>query len=60
MPVEWALIFKGNRSTRNCSCHKAVKFLEYGMVLERVLDKRFCRVVTVDEMQFGSMHEKNN
>ena len=37
----------------NCSCHTAVKLLKHEMVVvERVLEKRLCRIVTVDEMQF--------
>ena len=44
---------------RNCSCHRAVKRLEHGMkVVEMVLEKRFCLIVTVNEMQFGFMHER--
>ena len=42
MPVELALgivvpIFKGKGDVRNCSCCAAVRLLEYGMVVERVL-----------------------
>ena len=64
MAAEWALvivapIFKGKGDIRNCSCNRAVKFLEYGMkVLERVSEKRLRRLVSVDEMQFGSMPER--
>ena len=64
MPAEWALhivvqIFKGMGDVRNYRCYSAVTFLEHGMkVVERVLEKRFCRIVTVDEMQFGSMSER--
>ena len=64
MPVEWPLgiavpIFKGKCNTRNCSCYRAVKLLEHGMkVVEWVLEKRLCRVVTVDEMQFGFTPER--
>ena len=59
MSAEWApsivvLILKGKGDIRNCSCHRDVKLLERGMKLvERVLEKRPCRIVTVDEMQFG-------
>ena len=33
---------------------------EHGMmeVVERVLEKRLCRIVTVDDMQFGFMPER--
>ena len=53
MPAEWALctvvpIFKGKVDIRNCSCHRAVKFLEHGMkVVRRMLLKRLCRIVSV-------------
>ena len=56
MSTEWAqcivvLIFKGKGDIRNCRCHGAVKLLEYGMkVVERVLERRLCRIVSVDEM----------
>ena len=52
MPAEWALsivvpIFKANGDIRNCSCNRAVK------VVERVLEKRLHRIVSVDEIPFG-------
>ena len=56
MPAERALrivapFFKGKGDIRNCSCHRAVNLLEHGMkVVERVLEKRLCRIVSVDEM----------
>ena len=59
MPVEWALsivvpIFKGKGDIRNCSCHRAVKRLQHGMkVVERLLENILCRIVSVDEMQYG-------
>ena len=44
---------------RNCSCHRVVNFLEYGMkVVERVLEKRLHGIVTVNEMKFCSMSER--
>ena len=63
IPAEWAPcivvpIFKGKGDIRNCSCYRAVKLLEHSMkVVERVLEKRLCRIVSVDEMQFGFMPE---
>ena len=40
----------------DCSCNKVVKLLEYGMkVVERVLEKRLCIIVAVDEIQNGFM-----
>ena len=52
-------IFKGNCDIRNSSCYGAVKLLEHGRkVVERVFEKRLCRIVSVDEMQFGFMPER--
>ena len=53
------LIFKVKDDIRNCSCYGAVKCLGHGMkVMERVLVKRFCTVVSVDEIQFSFMPER--
>ena len=63
MPAEWELgivvpMFLGKDDISNCSCYRVVKFLELGIeVVERVFKKRLCRIVTVDEMQFGIMPE---
>ena len=36
-----------------------MKLLEHGMkVVERVFEKRLCRIVSVDKMQFGFMSER--
>ena len=52
-------IFKGKGDIRNCSCYRAVKILEHGMeMVERVLEKRLCGIVTVDEMQVGFMRKR--
>ena len=49
----------GKGDVRNCSCNRAVKLLEHGMkVVERVLEKRLSRIVSVDEIQFGFMPER--
>ena len=54
MPAEWSLsivvpIIKGKGDIRNCSCHRAVKLIEHGIkVVERVLEKRLQRIVSVD------------
>ena len=41
-------IIKGKDDIRNCSCYRAVKFLEHGMkVVEKVL---LLKIVSVDEM----------
>ena len=64
MQAEWALcivvpIFKGKGYIRSCSCYRAVKRLEHGMkMVERVLEKRFRRLVTIDEIQLGLMSER--
>ena len=51
-------IVKGKGDIWNFSYYRAVKLLEHGMkVVERVLEKKLCRIVTVDEMQFGFMPE---
>ena len=61
MPAERVLsivvpIFKGEVDIRNISCYRAVKRLQHGIkVVETVLQKRFRRIVTFDEMQFGFM-----
>ena len=66
MPAEWALsivvpIFNWKGDIRNCSCHRAMKLLEHEMdVVERVLVKRLCRIVSVDEMQIFIMSERTN
>ena len=63
MPAEWTVsivvpVFKRKGDIRNCSCYCAVMLLEHGIkVVERLLEKRLCRIVTVDEMQFGFMPE---
>ena len=50
---------QGEGDIRNCSCYGAVKLLEHGMkVVERVIEKRLYRIVTVDEIQFGFMPER--
>ena len=64
MPAEWAMsivvqIFKGKGDIRSCCFYRAVRLLDHGMkVVESVLEKRLCRIVTVDEMQFGFMSER--
>ena len=64
MPAEWTLsivvsIFKGKGDIRSCSCYLPVKFLEHGMkVVERVLEKTLHCMLSIDEMQFGFMHER--
>ena len=53
MLAEWFLstvvsFFKGKVDVRNCSCYRAVKHLELGMmVVEMLLEKRLPRILTV-------------
>ena len=52
-------IFKGKGDIRNCSCYLPVLLLEHAMkVVESVFEKRLCRIVVFDEMQFGFMLER--
>ena len=48
-------IFKGKGDIRNCSCHRAVKFLEHGL---KVLENRLSRIVSVDQRQLEFMRER--
>ena len=63
MPPEWALsivvpIFKGKGDISNCSCYRAVKLFEHGMkVVERGVEKRLQRIVSVDEIKCGFIPE---
>ena len=64
MPIALALsivdpIFKGKGGIRNCSCYGAVMPHEHGIkMVERVLEKTLCGIVTVNEMQFIFMSKK--
>ena len=62
MPVEWAPSgsnLQGNDHTRNCCCYKAARLLQHAMkMLERLLENRLCKIVTVNTMQFGFMPER--
>ena len=64
MPAEWVLsnvvpIFKAKGDIGNYSCNRAVKLLEHGMKeVERVLEKRLCRILSVDDIQFSFMPER--
>ena len=64
MSSEWApilvvAIIKGKCANRNCSCYRGVSLFEHAMkVMEKVLEKRLHRIVTVNEMQFVFMSEK--
>ena len=47
-------VFKSKGGIRNCSCYRAMKLHEHGMkMVERVLEKSLCKIVSVDELQFG-------
>ena len=64
MPIELALstvlpIFQGKGDIRNCSCYRALKTLEHGInMVEKVLEKRFHKILPADEMQFGFMSDR--
>ena len=64
MLVEWALrivvpILNRKGDVRSCRCYGAVKLPEHGMnVVDRVLEKRLHRIVSVDKMQFCFMTEE--
>ena len=64
MPAEWDItiafpIVKGRSDIRHCSCCRAMKLFEHEMkVVERVLEKRLCRIVIDNEMQIGLMPER--
>ena len=58
VPVEWALsiavqVFNGKGGIRNCSCYGVVKLLEHELkVVEMVIEKRFYRIMSDDEIKF--------
>ena len=64
MGLKWVLsivvpIFKWKGDIRNCSCKRSVKDQEHGMkVVEKVLEKRLNRIVTVDVLQLGFIPER--
>ena len=61
MPAEWALcivvpVFMEKGDVQNSICYRAVKLFEHVMmVVESVLEKRLCRIVTIHEMSLGFM-----
>ena len=65
MPIEWTLsivvpVFKELGNIRNCSCYGDVKLLDHGIKVEElVLEKRLCRIVSVDVIQFGFMSRED-
>ena len=64
MPEKWKtsvvvpiFIRKGN--VMDCGAYRGVKLLEHAMkIVERVLENRIRRLVTIDDMQFGFMPGK--
>ena len=63
MPGEWKTsvvvpIFKGKGDVMDCGAYKKVKLRERAMRVERVLENRIKRLVTIDHMQFGLMSGK--
>ena len=66
MPTEWDLtiefpIFTGRSDIRHCSFNRAMKLLEHEIIIiiiisgETVLDKRFHRIVIVNDVGIGFM-----
>ena len=52
-------IFQWRNVISNCSHFRSVKPLEYSLkVMERVLEKRLCRIVIVNEIEFCFMPDK--
>ena len=44
---------------RICSCYRDVKLIGHEMkVVDRVLEKRLCRIVTINELQFVFLPEE--
>ena len=64
MPEEWKTsvvvpIFKGKGDVMDCGTYR-VKLLEHAMkIVERVLENRIRKLVTIDDMQFGFTPEKS-
>ena len=55
VPILW---IKG--SIRNTSCYGAMNLLEHGMkVLKGVLEKRICKILSVNDMLFGFIPERS-
>ena len=58
MPEEWktsvvAPIFRRKGDVMDCRAYRGVKLLEHAMkIVERVLENRIKRLVTIDDMQF--------
>ena len=61
MPDDWTTsvaipIFKGKGNIMNCGINRGVNLLEHAMkYFENILDKRFRKIATIDDMQFGFM-----
>ena len=60
LPKEWMLsslvpIFKGEGDPLNANSYRAMKLLEHGFKLYKVLDGGLCEVVGIDKMQYGFM-----
>ena len=58
MPADWATtvaipIFKGKGDITSCGMQRGAKLLEHSMkILENVLEKRFKKIVTIDDMLY--------
>ena len=64
MPEEWktsivVLIFKGKGDVMDCGAYRGVELLKHAMkIVERALENRIRRLVTMHDMQFGFMPKK--
>ena len=55
----WYKIFKKKGDAMSCGAYRGVKFLEHAMkIAEKMLERRLCHMVKVDEMQFGFVSGK--
>jgi hypothetical protein len=53
-------LYKQKGDTLSCDNYRGIKLIEYGMkVLEKIVEGRLRKLVSVDEMQFGFMPGKS-
>ena len=63
IPYDWRKsilvpVYKGKCDPLVCGSYRAIKLLEQPMKVERVLEKKNRCHVSIDNMQFGFMHDK--
>ena len=64
MPEDWATsvaisISKGKGDIMKCGMYRGVKLLEHALkIVEKAHEKRWKKIVTIDDMQFGFMPGK--